>query len=879
MVLVMLLSLVFSLWPSGLGFGGNIIAAERALVEVEAEPVDDSIELEGPRHPISYIDESIEGKADYIALFSYLYGEQITIPRYYVAVQVNAQNEVLHVVNPSINGAPPAWEPAPVELAIPEGGFVLMAHDDSYANKGIKKYLATYFQVGDVIKLRKDGQVTALTDLISDGPKPSIQTDQLSMFTVNEPSVTLSGSVTRFDPLQGDVLTVGGESVPVDTTGAYQIQVSLEQGVNYIDAVLERDGESIVKASSIVYYKPGPVTTDEEVLMWVDQASNAHKFQSSEDILTMLEKAAASGVTGVILDVKGYEGFASYQQNDLTGRPYVSNMSGPARGGANPDLDLLEEFVKHGHSLGLTVHAAVNVFAEGSMYENAVLDDHPEWEEMVYRPQDHGEIVPIRQSAAPNKIVAFVNPAHDEVRQYQLDTFEEIMKNYDVDGINLDRGRYDNDFADFSETTRVKFAAYLAERGKTLEAWPGDVYKLEFDANGQATRVEGQHYLDWWAFRAETITSFTEELRVIVDEYSALKGKDIKVSTYVGSWYQTMYVHGINWASPDFRYDERLGFAEDRIYTEDYYSTGYTGNLDFIMIGTYQSTEAEIEKYMTLGNILTRGDIPLYASVALANIQEPELQRQVFQSMKQKTDGMMLFDYSQVNFDMIKAALNDEVYVKPYQLGISIPGEPEQFIEADYYNVNRNENNINVYDEGFGPSAGTNQWGVEMAVDGSGIVMDTANKQQAMNWNWAGVEENDTAIPDGGFVISAADPSGVRVKRQLVANAYSVGDAVRAALLEGHLAYNETRVNVSQLELAGTVTVLGYGEQLDVRINGKKAKLDGNRADGNGQKLDLRESIPFFDKVELEQGVNEIMITVYVDGMKTNEKTISVTLE
>lgn len=879
MVLVLLASLVLSLWPSTLGFGSDVMAAVPPLIEVEAEPVDDSIELEGPRHPISYIDESIEGKSDYIALFSHLYGEQITIPRYYVAVQVNAMNEVVHVVNPAINGAPPAWEPAPVELAIPEGGFVLIAHDDSYANKGIKKYLATYFQSGDVIKLRKDGQVVALSDLISEGPKPSIQTNQLPMFTVNEPSVTLSGTVTHYDPEQGDLLTVTGEAVPVDAAGAYKTEVALEQGVNYLDTVLWRDGEELVKVSTVVYYKPGPVTTDEEVLMWVDQAANAHKFQSSEDILTMLEKAAASGVTGVILDVKGYEGFASYQKADLTGRPYVSNMSGPSRGGANPDLDLLEEFIKHGHDLGLTVHAAVNVFAEGSMYENAVLDEHPEWEEMVYRPQDHGEIVPIRESAAPNKIVAFVNPAHDEVRQYQLDTYDEIMKNYDVDGINLDRGRYDNDFADFSETTRVKFAAYLAERGKTLEAWPDDVYKLEFDASGQATRVEGQHYLDWWAFRAETITSFTEELRVIVDEYSALKGKDIQVSTYVGSWYETMYVHGINWASPDFRYDDRLGFAESRIYTEDYYSTGYTGNLDFIMIGTYQSTEAEIEKYMTLGNILTRGDIPLYASVALANIQEPELQREVFQSMKQKTDGMMLFDYSQVNFDMIKAALNDEVYVKPYQLGVSFPGEPEQFIEADYYNVNRNENNINVYDESFGPSPGTNQWGVEMAVDGSGVVVDTANKQQAMDWNWTVVEDNDTAIPDGGFVISAADPSGVRVKRQLVANTYAEGDEVRAALLEGHLAYDGTTVSHHQLELEGSLTVVGYGEQVDVRINGKKAKLDGNRADGNGQKLDLSEPISYSDKVKLEQGVNEVTITVFIDGLKTNEKTITVTLE
>lgn len=845
---------------------------------MEAAPADGSIVVEGPRHPIKYVDESTEGRADYIALFSHAYGETITIPKFYVGVQVDHRNTVLKVINPSVNGAAPVWEANPVDLAIPPGGFVLMAHDDSYAVKGYKKYLAANFQIGDEIKLRKNGETVPLEVIISSGPKPGIQLDQLSMFTVNESTTMLTGTIHNYNPEKGDVLTIQGRAVSIADNGKFETQLTLAEGTNYIDAALFRDGNEAAAESRVIYYKPGSPSDTDEVLLWVDQASNAHKFQTSEDIYNMLEKAAASGITGTILDVKGYEGFASYQKNDLTGRPYVSNMIGPNRGGANPKLDMLQEFITHSRSLGLTIHAAVNVFAEGSMVENAVLDEHPDWEERVYRPEDNGAIVPIRESLAPNKIVAFVNPANEGVRQYQLDTFEEIMKNYDIDGINLDRGRYDNYFADFSEETRVQFAAYLAAIGKTLDAWPDDVYKLVYEDNGQAVRVEGQRYIDWWAFRSGTIKSFTDELREIVDQYSELKGKEIQMSSYVGSWYESMYLNGINWASPDFRYDDRLNFAENRIYTEDYYSTGYIGNLDFIMIGTYQSTEAEIERYMTLGNVLTRGELPLYASIALSNIQEPGLQRAVFQSALEKTDGMMLFEYSMANFDMIKAALNDEVYVKPYQLGISVPGHSEQFIEGDYMNVNRNEGNINAYSPAFGRSTNTNKWGVEMAVDAAGTVIHAVNKVQAMNWNWAVVEENNTDIPEGGFVISAMDPSGVRVKRQLVANHYAVGDQVRAALLEGHLNYDGLTVTEHQQDIEGTVSIIGYGEHVEVLINGKKAKIDGNRANPNGQKIDVTKLVAFSDKVKLEQGENEIAIMVYIDGMKTNEKTIFVTL-
>ncbi|GIP31545.1 family 10 glycosylhydrolase [Paenibacillus sp. J2TS4] len=839
------------------------MAEEGDYIEVEAAPEDITVIVEGPRKQINYIDEPLDGITDYIALYTNDFGEQITVPRTAVAVQTDSNNQVLQVINRSFNGEAPNWT-GPTDLAIPPGGYVLLANDDSWANKTYKQYLAKNFKPGDIIKLRKNGEVVPVTELMTgQGPRARLTLDNAQIYTVTGPQTEIGGLVTNRSDDASYTLTVNGQTVAIAADGTFRHVYSLVSGVNYIDIALSKNGILQDEQSLIVYYHP-PQSLPKKVFLWVDQGSNAVSFQTSQSVRDMLDKAKDAGVTDVLLDVKGVEGFASYQRNDLTGRPYVSEMTAPTRAGANPDLDLLEEFIRHGHELGLKVHAAFNVFAEGSFAHNefAVLNDHLDWEEYIYRPEDNGEIKRLRESAYGKKdaLVAFVNPANDDVRHYQLLGFEEVMKNYDVDGILLDRGRYDNFFADFGEVSRAKFEAFLAERGKSVNQWPHDVFHYAPDGS----RVNGPLIADWWEFRSATIQSFTEEVKELAERYEALTGREIQTSAYVGSWYESYYLNGVNWASPQFRYDSRLGFPEDYLYTDTYYNTGYTDNLDFLIIGTYQTTARQIEKYITLGNILTNGDLPLYAGMALSNLQDPALQREVFQAGLTKTNGLMLFDYSQVNWPIIKASIEDREYVKDYQLGVSIPGEPNQFIEADFYNVNRNENDLNVYTSQFGLSTGTNTWGVEAIVDAQGQVTRVVNKTQAMTWNWTNKEPNNSLIPDGGFVISALDASGLRTKRQLVANTYSAGDHVRSAILSGVQQYDNTVVNGPLAVMEGSVEVLGPGTPL-VQLNGIPAVVKPNG--------DFSASLP------LEPGENQVVITVSVDGMKTNEAHIRVTRE
>lgn len=631
-------------------------------LEVEAAPEDITISVAGPRQTIVAVDQV--NKDGGLSLLTSGFGVSVAVSQLAVAIQVDSNHRVLRVMKPPIDDGA-AFCSGAMELAIPAGGYVLFADLCNNTDcSDVQRFLACRFKAGDIIKLRLHGEIISVRDLSSgSGRRMVISLDCFPMFTVTGASTAIRGAISDGEGATGTIsLSINGASVPVHTDGSFAYDVPLESGVNYVTIRAVKQGLVQDQRELVIYRKTEGETgcrkpegrTSKEVFLWIDQTANAKRLRTSRQVRELLEQAKIAGVTSVVLDVKGVEGFVSHKKNYLTGRPYVSEVKAKDKAGANPDLDLLEEFVQHGHSLGLKVHASFNVFAEGSIYRNesAILDLHPDWEERVCQAEDGSVILPLRESAKPGAVV-FVNPAHEEVRAFALKTFEEVIRHYDIDGIVHDRSRYDNEFADFSELTRARFAEFLAERGKTMGNWPDDVFRYE-----DSIRVNGPLIQDWWEFRSSVIHCFFRATKELVDAYKSIKGREIQVSAYVGSWYEKYYLYGVNWGSCDFTYDARLGLQGELEYTEAYRNTSYLAYIDFLMIGTYQTTLSEVGKYMTLGNIVTNGEIPLYAGIALSSVSEPELQRDVFQTGLSYTDGLMLFDAVHIDWPVASAALS-----------------------------------------------------------------------------------------------------------------------------------------------------------------------------------------------------------------------------
>jgi len=140
---------------------------------------------------------------------------------------------------------------------------------------------------------------------------------------------------------------------------------------------------------------------------------------------------------------------------------------------------------------------------------------HPDWAEVLHVPEDQGELKSVLETKR-NCMLCYVNPANKEVQDFELLRVKELLDHYEVDGVIMDRTRYDNQYADFSEVTRIQFVEYLKNKGKELVHWPGDIYS--FDA--EQKMIFGPLYLDWLTFRSSIIQGFAKRLRGIVDEYA-----------------------------------------------------------------------------------------------------------------------------------------------------------------------------------------------------------------------------------------------------------------------------------------------------------------------------------------------------------------------
>lgn len=170
----------------------------------------------------------------------------------------------------------------------------------------------------------------------------------------------------------------------------------------------------------------------------------------------------------------------------------------------------------------------------------------------------------------------FFNPANDDVQNFVLQLLADLAK-YDLDGIILDRCRYD-DYgleSDFSDISKQKFEEYI---GETIANFPADIMAPGTD---EIPSDQPVYFKKWLEFRAKVIHDFIVKAREKVKSVN----NNIKFGVYVGAWYSTYYTSGVNWASP--KYNTSAYYP--KWATSDYKNYGYADHLDYIFLGAYAS--------------------------------------------------------------------------------------------------------------------------------------------------------------------------------------------------------------------------------------------------------------------------------------------------
>jgi uncharacterized lipoprotein YddW (UPF0748 family) len=164
--------------------------------------------------------------------------------------------------------------------------------------------------------------------------------------------------------------------------------------------------------------------------IWLDRGSIV-SAKSEQDLAQMFDQIAAAGINTVFFETIN-AGYTIYPSR-------IAPQQNPLVRGWDP----LKAAVKLAHERGMELHAWVWVFAAGNTRHNSLVNlpanypgpvvaAHPDWAMF----DNQGRLF------QPPSGKVFLDPANPEVRRYLMNLFEEIVSNYQVDGIQLDYIRY-----------------------------------------------------------------------------------------------------------------------------------------------------------------------------------------------------------------------------------------------------------------------------------------------------------------------------------------------------------------------------------------------------------------------------------------------------
>lgn len=324
--------------------------------------------------------------------------------------------------------------------------------------------------------------------------------------------------------------------------------------------------------------------SDKPMFIWISSGASFDDFANSkENILRDLTLAKESGFTDIIVDVRptGDVLFKTDKADQVTWLGAWKNGSYQMIT-RTAEWDYLEAFIEIGHSLDLKIHAGVNTFIGGqknNLGELGLLYKDPtkkSWATELLT--DHG-IVNVMDDYVTNG-GKFFNPVHEDVQNYLIGLLEDLAANYpDLDGIILDRGRFEGLNSDFSDYTRKKFESYI---GQEVVNFPEDIM-LHTIKEGSLPNPLPIHFKKWLEFRAKVTHDFMAKARTSVKA----KNSDVMFGVYVGGWYSTYYGTGVNWASKNYN----VSSEHSTWATADYKNYGYADLMDIIVIGAYASPD------------------------------------------------------------------------------------------------------------------------------------------------------------------------------------------------------------------------------------------------------------------------------------------------
>ncbi|MDE7386532.1 MAG: family 10 glycosylhydrolase [Muribaculaceae bacterium] len=286
-------------------------------------------------------------------------------------------------------------------------------------------------------------------------------------------------------------------------------------------------------------------------IMWLDLSGMWTRFTCPDSVDYYMDKIVDCGFNTVVIDVRNTGSSVGYK-SDIA--PRLLDWKGVR---IDPSYDYLDVVLKSAKAHGLTSYAAFNIFCESYPWfvrgGGVLSGDTLAWRSQNYVPGKG--IIPAPENEGPG--TAFCNPALKQVQDYEQSLVLECASRYPVDGILVDRCRYDNITSDFSPQSLRMFEEYA---GVKVDRFPEDIYEWVERPDGSYDRVEGPHFKKWLEWRASVIYNFFADTRAKLKAINP----DLKFGAYTGAWYPSYYEVGVNWAGPEYDPSEHFDWATPR---------------------------------------------------------------------------------------------------------------------------------------------------------------------------------------------------------------------------------------------------------------------------------------------------------------------------
>lgn len=395
--------------------------------------------------------------------------------------------------------------------------------------------------------------------------------------------------------------------------------------------------------------------------IWVDAAANFPYYANDlAYIAEDCERIAQMGFTDLIVDVRPTSGDVLFTSSVAPACQKVAAwVNGKYRWvERTATFDYLARFIEAGHAAGLRVNAAINTMVGGyhsSIGNAGMLYDHPERKGWCSVDNLQGGLTNAMDDAETGP--RFLDPANPDVQEFLLTLLGELAAYEGLDGIVLDRCRYDDNNLDagYTDAAKEAFTTYL---GSAPSAWPVMPQGQTFISSNPSTLQRS-----WLTFRCKVIHDFVEKAVAKVHSINA----DVRFGVYVGAWFSEYYRSGVNWTSS--QYNLKKEESNYKWVPSNYQKTGFADLLDFIFLGAYAgkdsihgSTEWTMEGFAKLGAKRLAGALPYAAGPDIGNGTGFESGHQealipdIVDTMLKNSDGLFIFDLCHIRmFDYWKA--------------------------------------------------------------------------------------------------------------------------------------------------------------------------------------------------------------------------------